>query len=144
MGGTNMPNINRRIVGRAAVGVAGLAVLAAAATLGARVVLADDAPAPAGAAGPSGTAEAGLGNAPALEKAAKAKEKVPQAPPPPPVTEKAPAAKIPVVAKDRIPSSIPARAFLQKSDAPGRGSTPERRDGIEFPDFCGLSYQQTS
>jgi hypothetical protein len=138
-----MRNINRRIAGRAAAGVAGFAVLAAAAALGARVVLADDAVPPPSASAPSAASAAGLGDAPAPEKATKAREKTTGsevAPAPPKARE----IKVSVVEKPRsIPSSIPARAFLRASDAPGAGSTPERRDSGELPDFCGLSYQQT-
>jgi hypothetical protein len=138
-----MMRINRRTTARIAAGVAGFAVLTAAVTLGARNGLAGSEASAPPAAG-SAAAAAGLGDAP-VPSAVKApgSAKAPAfeaAPAPPPAPAKA---KVPVVAKDRIPSSIPARAFLQASDAPGRGSTPERRDNGDLPEFCGLSYQQT-
>ncbi|MFG1609589.1 hypothetical protein [Actinoplanes sp. NPDC049265] len=142
-----MRNINHRTAVRAAAGVAGFAVLAAAATLGARVVLADDA-APPPVAGSPVAFNAGLGSAPAPEKAGEAKHKKGARP----VVVTAPGGQAPVpkpaagpvtTTATRIPSSIPPRAFLQASDAPGAGSTPERRDSGELPDFCGLNYQQT-
>ncbi|MEV6631985.1 hypothetical protein AB0M54_14655 [Actinoplanes sp. NPDC051470] len=140
-----MMRINRRTTARIAAGVAGFAVLTAAVTLGARNVRAGSEASPPPAAG-SAAAAAGLGDAP-VPSAVKAPGSVPAveaAAAPAAVNAPAPVkVKAPAQTKDRIPSSIPARAFLRASDAPGRGSTPERRDGGELPDFCGLSYEQT-
>lgn len=124
---------DRQTLSRAVVGTAAVIVLVTGVTVGARMVLAGpdrDEPPPVPAASPT--------------LASPSPSVSPSAAAPPRSTPSTTSKSSPPPETPEMPSSIPARAFLQASDAPGEGGTPERQGAgdHDLPEFCGNGYEQ--
>lgn len=134
---------NRQTAARALAGAAAVAVLVTGVTFGTRMVL----------AGPGPQLPAPPPPAPSFSPVMPPPSTAPSPPPaprrsaeaPPATPKSGPSTVTPpssAPSTPEIPGTIPARAFLRASDAPGEGGTPERLGAGEhaLPDFCGADY----
>jgi hypothetical protein len=132
---------NRQTVAHAVAGAAAVVVLVTGVTFGARMVLAGPGPQLPAPPPPSPSPSV---SPPAPPPPAQRSS----APPAPPANDPTTPATTPPSStppsSPSFPRSIPARAFLRASDAPGEGAQPERLGAgdHDLPDFCGNDFAQ--